>query len=126
MNQFVLRAADKNGTITSDFITVDIIYTPDDYIPNGAIVAINKVNNIIPNNGVATLYDLTVWSPNKASCELTTYLESVMPINPSDFTNIVKLENIDKSTYGNDKDFYTTNYKNIYNFSIFVPHIIIQ
>ena len=111
LNQFVLRAADKNGTITSDFITVDIIYTPDDYIPSGAIVAINKVNNIIPNNGVATLYDLTVWSPNKASCELTTYLESVMPFGPSDFTNIVKLENIDKSTYGNDKDFYTTNYK---------------
>jgi hypothetical protein len=40
------------------------------------VVAVNGVSSGIINNGVAQLYHLTVYSPNKEEITLTTYLES--------------------------------------------------
>ena len=107
LNQLVIRAVHNQfSDIYTDWVYVDLIYTEglDD-----TTVAINKVNRIIPNNGVATLYELTIYSPNQDAATLTTYLEETEP-DGNNPTNTVKYEVISAASYDKD-NIYTTSYK---------------
>lgn len=109
LNQLAVKAVhNTESSIYTDYIYVDIIYT---YNCAETIVAINGVSNGIANNGVATLYELTVFSPDNSSMAITTYLENEMPdsesMNP---TEIMKYEVISASSY-NEQGVYDTSYK---------------
>lgn len=109
LNQLAVKAVhNTESSIYTDYIYVDIIYT---YNCVETIVAINGVSNGIANNGVATLYELTVFSPDNSSMAITTYLENEMPdsesMNP---TEIMKYEVISASSY-NEQGVYDTSYK---------------
>ena len=108
LNQLVVRAVHNTfSDIYTDWVYVDIIYAAEGY--EDTTVAINKVNKTIPNNGVATLYELTVYSPNQDPATLATYLEESEPEgdNPD---NLVKYEIISAASYDKDNK-YNTSYK---------------
>lgn len=109
LNQLAIRAVHNiENSIYTDYIYIDVVYT---YNCNKTIVAINGVSNGITNNGVATLYELTVFSPDNGSMAITTYLENEMPdsgnMNP---TEIMKYEVIGASSY-DEQGIYDTSYK---------------
>lgn len=107
LNQLVIRAVHNQfSDIYTDWVYVDLIYTEG---LDNTTVAINRVNRIIPNNGVATLYELTIYSPNQNAAILTTYLEETEP-NGNNPTNTVKYEVISAASYDKD-NIYTTSYK---------------
>ena len=108
LNQLVVRAVHNIYTqdIYTDWVYVDLIYTEG---LEETTVAINKVNKVIPNNGVATLYELTVYSPNQDSATLTTYLEESEPDGNTPVNN-VKYEVISAASYDRD-NVYKTSYK---------------
>lgn len=108
LNQLVVRAVHNIYTqdIYTDWVYVDLIYTEG---LEETTVAINKVNKVIPNNGVATLYELTVYSPNQDSATLTTYLEESEPDGNTPVNN-VKYEVISAASYDRD-NVYKTQYK---------------
>ncbi len=108
LNQLIVRAVhNADNSIYTDYIYLDVIYTPG---CEDTVVAINGVSEGILNNGVATLYELTVYSPNDDSMAITTYLEDEMPnsesMNPS---KVMKYEVIGASSYENGV--YATSYK---------------
>ena len=108
INHLSIRAVNKiNSNIKSDYIYVDIICTKD---CNETIVAVNNVSEEIENNGVATLYKLTVFSPNKEELILTTYLEDSVSDEAFNPTNVVKQEFLNASVY-DEHNVYTTDYK---------------
>lgn len=109
LNQIVVKAVNNNSKdIYTDYVYVDLIYTQD---CKNTVVAINGVSNGIQNNGVATLYDLTVYSPDNGSVEITTYLENEMPsLGDTPPTEIMKYEIISPSSY-NEQGIYNTSYK---------------
>jgi hypothetical protein len=77
LNQMIVRAINTaDRSIYTDWLFLDVICTVD---CNTTAVAINGVRSSIDNNGVATLYDIKVYSPNKDNLELTTYLETKRP-----------------------------------------------
>jgi len=85
LNQISAQAVHiNNSDIYTDWFSVDVIYTKD--IQN-TVVAINGVSGGISNNEVATLYEMTVYSPKMDKVELVTYLEDGEVPTP---TNIVK------------------------------------
>lgn len=109
LNQLAVRAVhNTENSIYTDYIYADVIYTQN---YNDTVVAINGVSNGIANNGVATLYELSVFSRSGDSMEITTYLENEMPdagnINP---TQIMKYEVISASSY-DENGVYETSYK---------------
>lgn len=109
LNQLAVQAVhNTESSIYTDYIYIDIIYT---HTCKNTVVAINGVNNAISNNDVATLYELTVFSPDNSSMAITTYLENEMPssdtINP---TEIMKYEVINAASY-NEQGVYNTSYK---------------
>ena len=108
LNQLVVRAVHNIYTqdIYTDWVYVDLIYTEG---LEETTVAINKVNKVIPNNGVATLYELTIYSPNQDSATLTTYLEESEPDGNTPVNN-VKYEVISAASYDRD-NVYKTQYK---------------
>lgn len=110
LNQLVIQAVhNTDSTIYTDYVFADIIYTEG---CDETVIAINGVSNGISNNGVATLYKLTVYSPNLDSVEISTYLESEMPtdlVNNSP-TEIMKYEIISASSYDENK-IYETSYE---------------
>lgn len=108
LNQLIVRAVNESDkTIYTDYLYVDVIYTEG---CEDTVVAVNEVSGEIQNNGVATLYELTVFSPNKDSINITTYLEDEMP-NPYDMnpSQVVKYEVIGTSSY-DDSGIYNTSY----------------
>ena len=110
LNQLVIQAVhNTDPTIYTDYVFADIIYTEG---CTDTVIAINGVSNGISNNGVATLYKLSVYSPNLDSVEISTYLESEMPTslatNPP--TEIMKYEIINTSSYKEDGT-YETSYE---------------
>lgn len=108
LNQLVVRAVNNMySDIYTDWIYIDLIYTEG---LEDTTVAINKVNKTIPNNGVATLYELTVYSPNQDSATLTTYLEESEPQIGDTPVNNVKYEVIGAASYNKDNT-YVTSYK---------------
>lgn len=107
LNQLVIRAVHNQfSDIYTDWVYVDLIYTEE---LDDTTVAINKVSRTIPNNGVATLYELTIYSPNQDTATLTTYLEETEP-DGNNPTNTVKYEVISAASYDKD-NIYTTSYK---------------
>lgn len=109
LNAMMVRAVNVNDpSIYTDWLGVNIICTVD---CNNTVVAVNGVTGSIPNNGVATLYDLYVYSPRLEEVELTTYLENEVPndANPQP-TQIMKYEVINASLYSDDFT-YNTKYK---------------
>ena len=110
LNQLVVQAVhNTDSTIYTDYVFADIIYTEG---CEATVIAINGVSNGIANNGVATLYKLSVYSPNKDSVELTTYLEEEMPTNlgSNPPEKIMKFEIINASSY-TEEGVYETSYE---------------
>ena len=59
LNQIQVKAiSTKNPDVFTDWFYVDVIYSEG---VSGTVVAVNGVSNGITNNGVATLYELTVY-----------------------------------------------------------------
>lgn len=106
LNQISAQAVHiNNSDIYTDWFSVDVIYTKD--IQN-TVVAINGVSGGISNNEVATLYEMTVYSPKMDKVELVTYLEDGEVPTP---TNIVKQEVLDASVYDVETKSKTISYK---------------
>jgi hypothetical protein len=83
LNQLAIRAVNvTDKSIYTEWCYVDIIYTEGCV---NTVVAVNGVSAGISNNGVSTLYELTVFSPKQEEISLTTYLEDNVPnsMNPT-------------------------------------------
>lgn len=110
LNQFYVRAENiNNSDVCTDYLAVDIICTVGLTKP---VVAINDVKDTIANNGVATLYNLTVYSPEGTDEVLiNTYVYESILGNPDDLPEsaLVKSESIGDSDY--DSGVYQTSYK---------------
>lgn len=107
LNQLVIRAKHKqynSNKIVSNWVTVDLICTQS---CNETVIAVNGVSNGIINNGVAELYHLTVYSPNKEELELATYLEDA---RLTEGNNLIKGEIINPYSY-DINNIYKTSYK---------------
>lgn len=108
LNQMIVRAVNvEDANIYTDWLMLDVICTVECY---DTVVAINGVRESIPNNGVATLYDIKVYSPNKENLELTTYLESNRPTSTPKPTVKLKYDVISASSYNSD-NVYQTSYQ---------------
>lgn len=110
LNQLVVRAKhNTNGDIYTDWYYLDMICTSN---CNSTAIAINKVSDAIPNNAIATLYDLTIYSPNRESVNIATYLTSSSPgTNPDpQLEDQLKTEIIGKDNYDSSTKIYNTTY----------------
>ena len=110
LNQLVVRAKHKDynaNKVISNWVTVDLIYTEN---CNSTVIAVNGVSGGIINNGVAELYHLTIYSPNKEELLLTTYLEDAMGLEQGSQENLIKQETIGSYSYDVNNT-YKTNYK---------------
>lgn len=110
LNQIQVKAINiQNSDIYTDWCYIDIIYSEG---ITDTIVAVNGVSKDITNNGVATLYELTVYSPKSEEISITTYLDDVEPdyYNPNP-TNIIKSEVIDPSQYNIENNSLVSIYK---------------
>lgn len=109
LNQIIVRAKNTQDTsIFTDWLFLDVICTVDCH---QTVIAINGVRDSIANNGVATLYDLQVYSPNQENLELSTYLESQRPNATSPAPKqLMKYEIIGASSYDTD-NVYKTSYQ---------------
>lgn len=108
LNQMIVRAVNVNdASIYTDWLMLDVICTVECY---NTVVAINGVRDSITNNGVATLYDIKVYSPSQESLELTTYLETNRPTSTPKPTQKLKYEVISASSYNSD-NVYETSYQ---------------
>lgn len=97
LNQIQVKAVNiSNPDIYTDWYFVDVIYSVG---VTGTVVAVNGVSNGITNNGVATLYELTVYSPNMEEVAITTYLEDEEPNDTAIPQNVIKSEVINPSQY---------------------------
>jgi hypothetical protein len=109
LNRLVVRAVNSNdSSIYTDYIYIDVIYTVG---CTDTVVAVNGVSSGISNNCIATLYKLSVYSPNLDSVNISTYLESEMPdtTDPNP-TEIMKYEVINASSY-DENNSYETSYQ---------------
>ena len=109
INKIAVRAVlntDKNTS--TDFEYFDVICTSN---CEDTVIAVNKVSSGISNNAIATLYNLTVYSPNKESCTVATYLSEVS----DDQGSLLKEQVIEKENYNSDNIYTTTYYKYIEN-----------
>lgn len=107
LNSLVVRAKHKTSNITSNWVYVDLIGTTD---CTKTVVAVNGISSGIINNGVAQLYHLTVYSPNKEEITLTTYLESAPGLTEGTDEGLIKQETISSYTYDSN-NLYKTSYK---------------
>jgi hypothetical protein len=108
LNQLIIRAVNSSdSSIYTDYIYVDVIYTEG---CTDTVVAVNGVSSGISNNCIATLYNISIYSPNLDSVDISTYLESELPdsTNPNP-TEIMKYEVISASSY-DDNNSYETSY----------------
>ena len=88
INQLVLKASLKSGSVESEYVSVDIICTAEDYKETSVVV--NKVSNTLPNNGMATLYQISVYNPNLEDVNISTYLEETSVASGDDPVNLIK------------------------------------
>lgn len=116
LNQLIVRAVNKtNADIKTNWVYVDLISTVG---CNETVMAINGVTNGIRNNSIATLYNLTVYSPKDEDASVITYLSEYDPgsgeINP-DVQDQLKQQTITSSDYNSDHVYSTSYYKYIEN-----------
>jgi len=72
LNQFAIRAVyNTNKEIATDYIYVDVINPST----TDTVVAINNTSTNVNNHDTVELYKLTIYSPNKESVEVKTYLD---------------------------------------------------
>jgi hypothetical protein len=111
LNQICVRAVHKDNTdIYTDWLTLDIIYAAEEYKQTS--VAVNGVSSYITNNGIATLYELTIHSPNSEEIEIVTYLEDEEPTEFSTPQNPeLKREIINPSVYDINTHIAKSDYK---------------
>ena len=113
LNRLMVRAKfATDSSIYTDCCFLDIISTLN---YDGTAVAINKVSDAIENNSIATLYQLTVYSSEKDSTTVTTYLSEIDPSgtpNPT-VSEMLKTQVISKEDYEDNNIFETTYYKYI-------------
>ena len=88
INQLVLKAVLKSGNVESEYVSVDIICTAEGYKETSVVV--NKVNNTLPNNGMATLYQISVYNPNLEDVNISTYLEETSVADGDEPVNLIK------------------------------------
>lgn len=101
LNQIVVRAQHNNfDNIYTDWLTLNVIYTNNF---TGTAIAVNGVRDKITNNGVATLYELVIFSSDREEFKLETYLEEDKPDaqNPLP-VNLVKSEIVSASSYNRE------------------------
>ena len=113
LNQLSLRAVhDENqSTIFTDWFYIDVIYT-EGLTSTDPIAAVNGINNGIANNDVATLYELTIYSPNDDELELATYLEDEWPDEYNlTLQNRIKYEITSPSQYDVNTHTYVSTYQ---------------
>ena len=73
LNQLAVRAVyNSNKDIATDYIYVDVI-NPNNL--TNTVVAINNTSTNVNNHDTVELYKLTVYSPNKESIKVDTYLD---------------------------------------------------
>lgn len=109
LNQIQVKAISiKNPDVFTDWFYVDVIYSEG---VSGTVVAVNGVSNGITNNGVATLYELTVYSPNSEEVMITTYLEDEEPGDSPSPVNTIKSEVINPSQYNIETGTLKSTYK---------------
>ena len=109
LNQIQVKAiSTKNPDVFTDWFYVDVIYSEG---VSGTVVAVNGVSNGITNNGVATLYELTVYSPNSEEVMITTYLEDEEPGDSPSPVNTIKSEVINPSQYNIETGTLKSTYK---------------
>lgn len=109
LNQIQVKAINtSNPDIYTDWYYVDVIYSVG---VTGTVVAVNGVSNGITNNGVATLYELTVYSPNMEEVSITTYLEDEEPSDNPTPINTIKSEVINPSQYNIETGTLKSEYK---------------
>lgn len=101
LNQICVRAIHgDNPEVYTDWLVFDIIYAESNY--TDTVVAVNGVSSYITNNGVATLYDLNIYSPKNEEVEIITYLnddEPSPPLNDQSQLKELKREIINPSSY---------------------------
>ena len=109
LNQIQVKAINtRNPDVFTDWYFADIIYSEG---VTGTVVAVNGVSGGITNNGVATLYNLTVYSPNSEEVTITTYLEDEEPSDNPNPVNIIKSEVINPSQYNIETGTLKSEYK---------------
>ena len=116
LNQLIARATNKSqSSIKTDWFSIDIISTVN---CNETVVAVNGVTEGIENNKIATLYDLTVYSPKQEDVSLITYLSEFDPglgdPNPEDSEQL-KTQVITSIDYNEENIYQTSYYKYIEN-----------
>jgi hypothetical protein len=111
LNKISVRAVHfENPDIYTDWLTFDVIYAAEGY--ERTSVAVNGVSNYITNNGIATLYELVIHSPNSEEIEITTFLEDELPnLDSVAPTNILKSEIINPSSYDINTNIAKSTYK---------------
>ena len=109
LNRIQVKAVNiNNPDVYTDWYYVDVIYSEGVV---GTVVAVNGVSGEITNNGVATLYSLTVYSPNAEEVTITTYLEDEEPSDNPTPTNIIKSEVVNPSQYNIETGELKSEYK---------------
>lgn len=109
LNQISVRAVnDSNQDVYTDWFNIDVIYAQEGF--KDTVIAVNGVSSKITNNGIATLYELVIYSPNKEEVSITTYLENEVPGDNPQPTTIIKSEIINPSVY-DEENITTSTYK---------------
>lgn len=101
LNQLAVRAVHKsNLDIATDYIYVDVI-NPDGL--TDTVVAINNTSTNVNNHDTVELYKLTVYSPNKESIKVDTYLDDTS----STPTSLLDSVYITSQNYDSNKTYET-------------------
>lgn len=116
LNQLIARAVNKTvADIKTEWVYIDLISTID---CDNTVIAINGVTEGIRNNSIATLYNLTVYSPNEEDVNITTYLSQYDPgsgeVDPNE-SDQLKQQTISAIDYNNDHVYSESYYKYIEN-----------
>ena len=116
LNQLIARATNKSQpSIKTDWYSIDVISTVS---CTETVVAVNGVTEGIDNNKIATLYNLTVFSPKKEDTSLITYLSEYDPglddPNPEEQEQL-KTQIITSLDYNEENVYETSYYKYIEN-----------
>ena len=113
LNQICVRAIHgDNPEVYTDWLVFDVIYAESNL--TDTVVAVNGVRSYITNNGVATLYKLSIYSPKNEEVEIITYLnddEPSLPLNEQSQLKELKREIINPSAYNINTNIAESTYQ---------------
>lgn len=108
LNQIAVRAYNREDSkIKTDWLLLDLICTVD---CNDTVIAVNNVNEGIKNNSIATLYNITIYSPDKEDVNLVTYLSQYDPSSGDPEEDEQLKKQVVTSIDYNDDNIYSTSY----------------